>query len=82
MTAPDYLKTLIRVKVFRPGLRVASQGQLLEIPKVKNETFLKRSFAYSGPVNWNKLPLNIRTSTSESQFKSSLKTLLFSEAFL
>ena len=78
--APNYLKSLISVKVYRPGLRAESQGPFLDPPKVKHETFLKRSFAYSGPLYWNKLPLEIRTSSSEIHFKNLLKTHLFSEA--
>jgi hypothetical protein len=59
-SAPDYLKSLIKKKVSRPGLRSASDMLLLHVPKIRRETFLKRSFSYSGPYYWNALPLSVR----------------------
>ena len=40
-----------------------------------------RAFAVFAPILWNNLPLNLRSNTVISSFKSSLKTFLFSEFF-
>ena len=80
-SAPDYLISLIKKRISRPGLRSASDELKLHPPKVCRETFLKRSFAYSGPYYWNTLPLTVRACTSLETFKSRLKTHLFSVAF-
>lgn len=79
--APEYLKSLLSMREFRPGLRASSQGPILEVPKIKYETFLKRSFAYAGPTYWNGLPPEIRSSASATVFKNSLKTFLFTNAY-
>ena len=43
--------------------------------------FGHRSFSVQAPLVWNNLPPNIRHSSSLSQFKTSLKTFLFTSAF-
>ena len=47
-------------------------------PPIKTKTFGQRSFSYAGPVIWNKLPYDIRSSQSKTSFKQALKTHLFS----
>ena len=61
-------------------LRSFDQG-LLKIPRTNFKTFGDRAFARSGPLLWNKLPLEIRNSQSVAIFKSKLKTHLFKLAY-
>ena len=53
--------------------------QLLTLKYVfMNTTFGLRSFIYAAPKLWNHLPLTLRLSPSLENFKSQLKTFLFS----
>lgn len=69
--APTYLHDLFITKsdVHDRNLRSSSNSQL-HFPRPKSE-FFRRSFAYSGALTWNNLPLNIRNSNSVPSFKSS-----------
>ena len=49
--------------------------------KWKLKGFGYRSFSVQTPLVWNSLPPHIRHSRSLSQFKTSLKTFLFTSAF-
>ena len=62
-------------------LRSTSDPSLLHIPKSRLKTFGDKSFSVYAPVQWNKLPLSIRTSSSVDSFKSALKTHLFIHHF-
>ena len=57
-------------------LRSCDQG-LPFVPKTNRMTFGDWTFAHSGSLLWNKLPLDIRSSPNVSIFKSKLKTYLF-----
>ena len=46
-----------------------------------NTTFGRRSFSYAAPKLWNHLPLTLRLSQSLENFKSQLKTFLFSSFY-
>jgi len=62
----------------RRHLRSADRGHL-DCPRVKLVSYGGRSFAYTGPSNWNSLPAYLRDSSlSLSSFKCHLKTFLFS----
>ncbi|ROL42846.1 hypothetical protein DPX16_8592 [Anabarilius grahami] len=54
---------------------------LLVVPKIAKSTKGGRAFSHLAPKLWNSLPDNVRGSDSISQFKSRLKTHLFSQAF-
>jgi len=54
---------------------------LLEEPRANLKTDGERAFSVATPRLWNKLPLQIRLSTSEAVFKANLKTYLFKRAF-
>jgi len=41
----------------------------------------ERAFSVVAPRLWNKLPLQIRLSSSEAVFKANLKTYLFKRSF-
>ena len=54
--------------------RSADQGDL-NIQKVKNMRYGHRSFAIAGPSFWNSLPMNLRSSSSLTEFKTNLKSI-------
>jgi len=58
------------------GLQSSTQGNFAVIRT--NLKFGNRAFSVSGPREWNSLPASVRQSTSVVQFKSRLKTHLFS----
>ena len=55
---------------------------MLAIPFTKHETFADRSFSVAGPKLWNKLPENIKCSSSVEDLKKQLKTYLFIRIFV
>lgn len=74
--APEYLQNLLCKQEHHYQLR--NNKQCLKIPKPKTE-YMKRSFSYSTAKLWNKLPLDIRQSTSIAQFKKAIGTLYRSD---
>ena len=82
--APNYLSDLVRQRKHVRQLRSSTQGTnaiVLEVPFHRRQTFLDRSFCYSGPHVWNGLPSEIRSCTKFNMFKKSLKTFYFKCAF-
>ena len=78
--APPYLQDLIRP--YKPSRALRSSGQfLLEVPFTQQSSFGNRAFGVIGPRLWNELPLDLRTLSSVTTFKSKLKTLLFREHY-
>ena len=81
--APGYLQEFITIKQnARENMRSNNKGTILKIPKVKRETFAAKVFSHSAPIMWNRLPKHIRDLTLLDQFKSKLKTHLYTMAFL
>jgi len=82
--APDYLAELCKLvaaDIGRSHLRSAARGDLI-VPKTKTKTFGPRSFAASGPANWNKLAPDVRDITlSVDQFRRALKHILYVRAY-
>ena len=71
--APDYLKGLLKykhTKIFKQQVAWWAWG-----------VYGERAFSVAAPRLWNKLPLQIRFSSSEAVFKANLKTHLFMCAF-
>ena len=60
--------------------RSADRGDLI-IQNVKNISYGSRSFAIADPSFWNSLHMNLRSSSSLTEFKTNLKTYLFREAY-
>src|SRR6218665_836718 len=58
------------------GLRSSTRGDFVVIRT--NLKFGNRAFSVAGPREWNSLPVSVRQCTSVAQFKSKLKTHLFS----
>src|SRR6218665_3573528 len=58
------------------GLRSSTRGDFVVIRT--NLKFGNRAFSVAGPREWNSLPVSVCQCTSVAQFKSKLKTHLFS----
>ena len=79
-SAPKYLSCLLVKHDPKRTLRSSSQG-FLDIPKTKLKSFGDKAFSANVPKLWNKLPGNLRATTSIEEFKRLLKTHLFGEAY-
>ena len=75
-----YLSDILHHHIPSRALRSADQ-LLLEVPRTRQKTRGDRAFAVAAPRLWNCLPLHIRAAQSLNDFKSHLKTHLFSLAF-
>ena len=81
--APQYLVEMFTPIAANPALRrnrSADRGDLI-IQTVKNMSYGRRSFAISGTSFWNSLPVDLRRSSSLTEFKSKLNTHLFGGAY-
>ena len=77
--APTYLCELIKPYEPSRNLHSSSSSNLsIRIPKTN---FGARAFSIAGPTLWNNLPRDLKLLSTLSEFKSSLKTHLFNEAF-
>ena len=74
--APSYLSDLLTYRSSCYSLRSVSNRLLVE-PRARLSTYGFRSFSFSAPRLWNRLPLEIRLSTTVASFKNRLKTHLF-----
>ena len=79
-TLPPYLSACLSSYCPSRSLR-SSNEKLLSVPRINLKSAGARSFQYQAPSVWNSLPAHIRTSSSLTTFKSSLKTYLFREAY-
>ena len=74
--APAYLCEYCKLMTGRSHLRSAN-ACLLSVPCTRT-TYGNRSFAVSGPLAWNSLPVALRSSdVTEETFRRHLKTFLF-----
>jgi len=78
--APDYIRDLLRFNISGRTLR-SSNNRLLDEPRANLNTYGEGAFSVAAPRFWNKLPFQIRLSSSEAVFKANLKTYLFKRAF-
>ena len=76
LVPPPYLTDLLKNYSPSRSLHSADHG-LLSIPKACTVKLRKRAFAYVAPAVYNKLPLDIRKSSTFNAFKASLKTHYF-----
>ena len=76
---PSYLKDLIQV--YTPSRSLRSADKLLLTKPITKLKVGERSFCYSAPVLWNKLPFELRSCTRLPTFKKYLKTHFFRIAF-
>ena len=77
----DYLRELLAFPPRVRTLRSSSDQLLLHVPRMKTETYGKRSFKYAAPTTWNEVPSDIRNIDSIETFKKRLKTHYFILAF-
>ena len=80
--APEYLGNLLREhRLFTSmALRSSSQARLYEPSNKEDAGNVKhgqRSFSFTAPRLWNKIPLKLKTSGSLKSFKHGLKSFLF-----
>ncbi|CAC5426205.1 unnamed protein product [Mytilus coruscus] len=69
-SVPEYLSNKISYVTNKNGMQLGSNTtQLLNIPKTRTNTF-RRSFSYSGPTLWNKLPEALRHMSNINTFKT------------
>jgi hypothetical protein len=74
-SAPMYLQDVLHQYAPPRNLR-SSNLVLLAEPRYKQERYGRRAFTFQGPLIWNCLPLEIRTTIGLPAFKSKLKTSL------
>ena len=78
--APEYLSDLI--EEYQPTRQLRSANQKLLTQKVVKYVRLgEKSFSFSAPEVWNKLPFFLRNEPSFEVFKKKLKTYYFNLAF-
>ena len=78
-TAPAYLQELIKRYIPSRTLRSSSQSRLT--CSVTSTQYGHHAFSVSSTELWNSLPIHIKNSESQTQFKTLLKTHLFTIAF-
>ena len=84
LSAPLYLRELVKKKNKSANTRLADDSLLLVVPPISkgsSNTFFERSFIYAAPTEWNKLDGRIRKITNFDSFKREIKTTLFLSYF-
>ena len=84
LSAPLYLRELVKKKNKSANTRLANDSLLLVVPPISkgsSNTFFERSFIYAAPTEWNKLDGRIRKITNFDSFKREIKTTLFLSYF-
>ena len=80
-TLPPYLSSCLSGYTPSHTPHSSSNEKTLSCAKWKLKGFGHQSFSVQAPLVWNSLPPHIRHSCSLSQFRTSLKTFLFTSAF-
>ena len=80
LSGPSYLSDLINIYTPTRSLRSTADPLTFVTPRT-NRSFGEPSFSFAAPSIWNDLPLFIRSSDSDSSFRSSLRTYLFKQYF-
>ena len=78
-SAPIYLQELI--KTYKPTRNLRSSTRSRLTCSSTSTQYGRRSFSVAASELWNSLPLHVKNSKTIVQFKSSLKTYLFTMAF-
>ena len=79
-SAPAYLCDLLSLYV--PSRHLRSENKVnFVVPKTKLKTFGDKAFSVCAPRLWNSLPLYLKTAASLNDFKSLLKTYLFTDCY-
>ena len=77
--APPYICDMVSFLEFTRARRSSSR-YMLKANLVKTKYGI-RAFRNNSALLWNRLPLEIRSSTSQTAFKKLLKTYLFKQAY-
>ena len=77
---PGYLSQTLCAYEPTRNLRLSCE-KLLKVPKRNTKMFGEHSFSFLAPSVWNRLPSDLRNSSTLPLFKSILKTHLFMTAF-
>ena len=80
-SGPVYPKYLQHLYIPPFNLQSADDSLKFIIPRTKISTYGDRAFSVIAAGEWNKLPMQIRSSKSVPSFKSQLKTYLFKDRF-
>lgn len=78
--APTYLSEFIVEKDYNMQTRSMTNEEL-QVPKTNLKSFGDRAFSVCGPLEWNRLPVDIRHASSVDTFKRRIKTWLFQSAY-
>ena len=78
--APSYIKDLLKYRNSGRVLRYSNK-HFLDEPVAKLKTYGDRAYSVAAPKLWNKLPSDIRLSSSVTVFKTKLKIYLFTNSF-
>ena len=65
-----------------PMLLQSSSCCFLVVPKISYVTLGDRAFGKVGPIEWNKLPLKIRSSETTVTFKTRLQKYVFDKHYI
>ena len=77
-TGPDYIRDLLRFNISGRTLR-SSNNRLINEPRANLKTYGEsRAFSVAAPRLWNKLPLQIRISSSEAVLRLILRLIFIS----
>ena len=79
--APQYLRSLFKIKENIRDLRSSEKALLIEIPYTNRKSYGDRSFRVNVPKTWDELPNSIRVIDSITEFKKNLKTYLFRKSY-
>ena len=85
-TAPSYLSDMfspIEIDLRRQTLRSAGCGvvDLVQPSRQTRTNFGDRAFRFAGPMEWNRLPPNVRKAETVGVFKGALKTHLYKKSY-
>jgi hypothetical protein len=78
--APLYLRQLVQIKKPNRSLRSSSHGIFLLCPITKLR-MTEGAFGVAAARTWNALPVEVRTSSTLQNFKTKLKTFLFTRSY-
>ena len=84
LSAPLYLRELVKKKNKSANTRLADDSLLLVVPlisKGSSNTFFEQSCIYAAPIEWNKLDGRIRKIANFDSFKREIKTTSFPNYF-
>ena len=74
--SPPYIRDMLEFRDETRTLRNRN-NQYLKVPRFNRPTLGGHAFSIVAPSLWNQLPLELRTTDSETNFRKNLKTILY-----